>query len=243
MTNKNKLVKSINKDFDKNNNYNSIIGKIQCSDNKKSFIKYATIPMIFIIVISLALLNNKNNNPLKNQKNIETSTSRDGNNYNGLNTYSSSNIIINEINELAINSNDFDGKIQNEVYIPYFEFLSNLKVPTDFDNKEDMRIMWVKSNPSSNEYDVLNHYQFHLKNTKSNREFIISFSNKYKIFRCVNLFANDYPKSVINGVNVLIVKGSNYYVSVFSYKGYNFDVEGIDVTEKEFINLLESLIT
>lgn len=226
MTNKNKLVKYITDDFNKEKNYNSIIQRIEKKYNKKYFIKYATIPVVFIIIIALIQMNNNQTKALIN------------NNINEINN----NIIINEINETITNSYDIDGKIQNGIFIPYFDFLKDLKIPSDFDNKEDMRAMWVKSNPNSNDYDILHNYEFHLRNTKNNREFIIYFSDKYKIFRCVNPFINDYPKSIINGVELPIIKGSNYYLSSFSYKGYNIDIEGIDVTEEEFVNLLESII-
>ena len=58
MTNKNKLVKYITDDFNKEKNYNSIIQRIEKKYNKKYFIKYATIPVIFIIIIALIQIKN-----------------------------------------------------------------------------------------------------------------------------------------------------------------------------------------
>ena len=243
MTNKDKLVKSINNDFDKENNYNSIMKKVENKHSNNLYLKYAFVPMVLVIVIAIVVLNNKSDNQLKTFKdrsNVNTSSSQNGDDFDGWNSIND--IIINEIDETVTNSYDRDFKTQHGVYIPYFEILSNLNIPSDFDNKEDFRAIWVKSNPNLNNYDILNNYELHLRNTKNNREFIISFSDKYKIARCVNPFVADYPKSTINGVDLPIVKGRNYYISVFSYNGYNFDIEGIDVTEKEFIDLLESII-
>lgn len=243
MTNKNKLVESINNDFDKQNNYNSIMKKVENNHSNNSYLKFTVIPINIILIIAIVAINNKNDNQIKafkNRSNVNTTSSQNDDDYDGLDTHN--NIIINEIDEIANNSYDMDFKIQHGVYIPYFEILLDLKVPSDFDNKEDMRAIWVKSNPNSNDYDILNNYELHLRNTKNNRELIISFSNKYKILRCVNPFVVDHPKSSINGVELPIVKGRNYYISAFSYNGYNFDIEGIEVTQEEYINLLESLI-
>ena len=236
MTNKENMKKIIKNNYDKEKNYAAIVEKIESKNKKTNLYKYSAIPVCMILVISLVCIfnTNKNNLKSKDEENVNT---------NHFTNYSSdNNIIINDINNELEETYDMDFKIQNGVYIPYFEVLSNLNIPSDFDNKEDMRTLWTKSNPNSNNYDILNNYELHLRNTKNNREFIISFSDKYKKARCVNPFDVDLPKSTINGVELPIVKGSNYYVSAFSYNGYNFDIEGIDVTEEEFINLLESLI-
>lgn len=233
--NKENMKKIIMNNYDKEKNYKIIAKKIGNKKEKINVYKYSAIPVCMIVLIFLVCIFNSNHNNLKSidEKDI---------NINHFNTsHGENNIIINDISSRE-ETYDMDFKIQNGVYIPYFEVLSNLNIPSDFDSIEDMRALWVKSNPNSNNYDILNNYELHLRNTKNNREFIISFSDKYKIARCVNPFAYDYPKSTINGVELLIVKGRNYYVSAFSYNGYNFDIEGIDVTEEEFINLLESLL-
>lgn len=240
MTNKNKLVKSINNDFDKEENYNSIIKKIEGGCNKKSFVKYVVIQTFFVFVIAVFLFSNNDSRKTRSFENYSNENTTFIQNGGDVDIYD--NIIVNEIDEISTNSYDLDYKVLHGVFIPYFEVLSNLKVPFDFDNKEDMREVWVKKNQDSKDYDVLNNYELHLRNTKNNREFIISFSDKYKIARCVNPFVSDYPKSIVNGVELPIVKGRNYYISSFSYSGYNFDIEGIDVTLEEFISLLESII-
>lgn len=237
MTNKENMKKIIKNNYDKKNNYTAIVEKMESKNKKINLYKYSAIPVCMVVIISLVCIFNANQNNLKSKDEKNANT-------NHFTTSSSeNNIIINDISKEPEESYDMDYKIQNGVYIPYFEVLSNLNIPKDFDNNENARSIWVKSNASSNEYDILNHYEFYFKNTKNNREIIISFSDKYQpLRRCVKVFVGDYPKSTINGIEIPIFKGNKNYISIFSYNGYNFDIEGIDITEEEFINLLESLI-
>ena len=157
-----------------NKNYAAIVEKIESKNKKTNLYKYSAIPVCMILVISLVCIFNTNQNNLKSKDEENVNT-------NHFTNYSSdNNIIINNINNELEETYDMDFKIQNGVYIPYFEVLSNLNIPSDFDNKEDMRTLWTKSNPNSNNYDILNNYELHLRNTKNiNR--IINSNNTHKV--------------------------------------------------------------
>ena len=90
---------------------------------------------------------------------------------------------INKIDNMMMADMDADERILNGVMIPYFEYMSGLSIPDDFDNKEDYRAVWVRSNRDVNEYDVLNNYVFTYRNTSNNRKIIIAFSEEHKPLR------------------------------------------------------------
>ena len=136
---------------------------------------------------------------------------------------------------------DVDGEVINNVEIPYFDFLTGISIPEDFDNKEDYRAIYVKSNQKSDNYDVLNNYEFHFYNTQNNRSITIAFSDKYQPLRDY-YFAETDKKSIIGDAELIINKCNNMYMVIFTYKGINFDIETNDITESELISLLESII-
>ena len=246
MNNKEKMKTTIKKDFDKKNNYDKIIDKID-NNSSKTYYKYVFVPLLFIIVItifSITINVDNRTKSLKHDNNINTSSvNQNEDDFDGFNNNENNNIVINEYNgKNTTSSNDVDGKIKNGICIPYFGILSDLEIPKDFDNNGNADTVWVKSDPNSNEYDILNNYNFYYRNTSNNRIIIISLSDKYKPLRCPSDYVLSYPKSVINGHEVLIIKNQNSFISIFSYKGYNFDIESYDITEEEFVNLLSSII-
>ena len=93
MTNKEKMKRIINNDFNKKNNRQLIISKIENKHNK-AYLEYAIIPTILVIVISIVLINKINNNQIKsfkdesvNTNNINTTSKNDGEDFDELNNY------------------------------------------------------------------------------------------------------------------------------------------------------------
>ena len=70
----------------------------------------------------------------------------------------------------------------------------------------------------------------------------IALSDKNIPYRDSGIDRKNSNKTIINGIEVEIYKHKNTYVSIFSYKGYNFDIESCDIIEEEYIRLLYSLI-
>ena len=73
---------------------------------------------------------------------------------------------------------DADVTIINDVFMPYFESLSRLDYPDDFDSTEIYRAVWVKKDKTSKDYDILNHYERWAVNTSNNRSIMIAFSEE-----------------------------------------------------------------
>ena len=150
-------------------------------------------------------------------------------------------ININRIDDIGMMQLDADVKIINNINIPYFEFLSNIEIPEDFDNKENYRAIYTRSNKDGDNYDILHNYQFEYCNTSNNRMILISFSDKYVPLR--DYFISDSNKiSKIGDTELKISQYNDMYIVTFTHNGINFDIETIDITQEELISLLESII-
>ena len=247
MTNKENMKNVIKNDFDKEYNYK----KIACRMNEKRIklnYKYATISISVIIILILIIgLSTKNNKVKQLEKfggddfldEINTTTTS---NYNHIDTSDSDNSLveINEINDMIKNRSNT--KIVNNVNIPYLEILTNLEIPNDFDNKEDYRAVYIKNDTKSLKEDyILNNYEFHYKNTKNEREIIVSFSKDFMPISNYNFGVNS-KSSLVNGIDVLLYKYEKTYIAKFEYVKYNFLVEGNNITQDEFMNFVRSII-
>ena len=245
MTNRENMKKNIKKDFDKEKNYKEIVSQM---DKKKIVInyKYAFIPMILIIAISIILFNKQSGNKVrtfKDDSKVNNSVNQNNNAYDGLNVYTSSsaNIIVNELKDFKLKNYDSTNYINN-INIPYFEILNDIKIPYDFDISADGRGVCISKDKKDKDYGKINNYELWYKNSKNNRKIIIALSDKNIPYRDFMIDRKNSNKTIINGVEVEIYKHKNMYVSIFSYKGYNFDIESCDIIEEEYIRLLYSLI-
>ena len=246
MTNRENMKKVIKNDFDKANNYKKIVEGM--NEKRISFnYKYATIPITVIIIFILIIgISTKNNKVKQFEKfggddwsdGINATTSSNTNHIDTSDSDSSS-IEINEINDMIKNRSNT--KVVNNVNIPYFEVLTNLEIPYDFDNKEDYRAVYIKNDTKSKEDYILNNYEFHYKNTKNEREIVVSFSKDFTPISNYNFGVNS-KSSLVNGINVLLYKYEKTYIAKFQYMKYSFLVEGKNITQEEFMNFVSSII-
>ncbi len=236
MSNKDIFKELYSKYLNKEKNYNKILEDIE--RNKKGIdkhLKWAFIPICLIVVICgvMAFRNNNNSLPLLESEDKQ---------------YIYDNVILN-INNVIEEKGlaKIDGEvISNYYYIPYYEVLSNLKVPEDFDDKEYNNVISIKNN--QNYYDTsiyskdyyLVQYQKILKNSSNNRSITISYSEKNEPLR--DYYFEDVKLSKINDFDLIIYKYENSYMTKFKYKNLNIDIETSDITEEEFISLLLSII-
>lgn len=240
MSNKKIFKELYSKKINKNDNYEAILKSIE-NKNKNNVVKWIYVPVcLMIIICGTIFLSNTNNNIFKTNTPI-------------INSEQNYQIYINSIKKSFFDFAriDIDIKKENYIMIPYFDFLTNLVIPDDFDNKENFNAIYVKSNintsdsdqsyKNSNNYDVLNNYELWCRNTKNNRKIIIAFSDKYKPLR--DYYFNEEGKvSKINNTELIIYKYENLYMTSFTYNNINFDIETSDITETELIDLLTSII-
>ena len=234
MSNKKIFKELYSKKINKDNNFKTILESIEMEKMKKknSIVKWALGPVCLMLVICGVLFFNRNTTNI-NFKPSNLIINKDENYEIYINTIENENIELLKC--------DVDLKRVNYYMIPYFDFLTNLHVPDDFDNKEDFRVIYVKSDIKSDDYNILNNYELWCRNTKNNREIYIAFSDKYKPIRDY-FFGGNGKVSKINNVELTIYKYKNSYMTTFTYNNINFDIETHDITEKELIELLTSII-
>lgn len=229
MTNKERFKQTIDKDFDKKNNYNKIQNRLNNINNR--YIRYS-LTTACLIVVGVIFILNRNNIGMQKEINIEPINKIKINTYNKTSSY--------DFDGLNENTNNNDDK--NYVMIPYFEVLNNLNIPNDFNIKYDGKTRVRVLDKEDKDYGKINNYEFWFKNTNNNRKIIICISDKNEPISSINIDINNSSKSTINNVQLIIYKYDNKFISKFDYKDYKFVIETTDITENEFINLLKSII-
>ena len=217
MTNKEKFKRVIENDFDKDSNYNIIMNKLDKKDNKKIYI--SILVLIFTIVF-IAI--NANKEILKTFNVIEKNDKIYINDINVVNTFSNTSSSSNENNSSSY------------INIPYYEILSNLNIPNDFDIKYNGKIKYKN--------EEINNYEFWFKNSKNNRSIVIGISNKNIPISSININVKNSNKSFINNTELEIYRYNYNYIAKLNYKGFNLNIESFNIKESEFIDLLKSLI-
>ena len=217
MTNKENFKKVIENDFDKDSNYNIIMNKLDKKNNKKIYI--SILVLIFTIVF-IAI--NANKEILKTFNVIEKNDKIYINDINVVNTFSNTSSSSNENNSSSY------------INIPYYEILSNLNIPNDFDIKYNGKIKYKN--------EEINNYEFWFKNSKSNRSILIGISNKNIPISSININVKNSNKSFINNTELEIYRYNNNYIAKLNYKEFNLNIESFNIKESEFIDLLKSLI-
>ena len=235
MSNKEKLKTEIEQDINPTNNYKKIIKEIERERNmkrKSNLLKWSLLPICLIIVIGgMVFLNykNDNNNLFKNKSYIDKENNITLN--------------INNITEFIENADvggsaidiTFDDIINEEDFIKNFKFLNK------FTNSRLIK-----------RYDINNKfigYEMFYYNTNENEEITSGIDiflsktliNKPSCYK--NIDFSKMKDTTINDTTLKILKTeSNRFYAIFSYNGYNFDIETTNITEQEFSNYLVSIL-
>lgn len=164
------------------------------------------------------------------------------------------------INDLEKNDNnrktmayDFEllgtlDKTSLENILPKFPMLNDIKTPKYTKISVDKHT-WDQDNQKqtayylnySNEYTEIESY-WHIE---------IYFSRYVdEKPRCLRMYKEGLKESIINDISVMIYKSGvlygdkhiDKYYALFTYEGVNFDIEVQNISEKEFIELIESII-
>lgn len=197
-------------------------------------LKYVLAPVCMVLIAVVGYVgflntnNNLNNNPITDFRG-------------GKEESLATTININKIDNMIMADLDAQEKLLNGVNIPYIGYMIGLEIPSDFDNKENYKAIYVRSDRNVEKYDILNNYEFTYRNTSNNRKIIIAFSEKYVPLRDYEILDAD-KISKIGDVELIISQYKNMYIVKFTHKGINFDIETNDITESELISLLESII-
>lgn len=229
MTNKEKIKKVIEKDFDKKSNYDMIIKKTENIGFNVKKIKYAIIPISIIILIVITLI--FNNNPKTLPKILEENIK-----YN---------------NKIIINDYDFitpevTASIAGEAYeksieelISEYSFINNFfifgsdtKIKRCFEYKYE-----------NDQYSIGGYYIIYTDSSET--KFIDIFFSKSLNTRprCVeNILLDELDNSIIHNTNVKIAKYNNYFLTLFEKNGIYFDIEVTGITQDELIKLIDNIL-
>lgn len=220
MSNKKYLLREINNDFDKEKNYEKIIKNI----NKKNnivFFKYAIPVIIFLLLIIPFFLSNKK---------MYVTDNSEKNDLIKINDKTDSWLVL---NVSKTSSGLYD------INIPYFEFTKDIRIPNDFDNKDYKEMFYNDKNTRDQNDNV--YYKFHFFNTKNERYILIAFSEVKDNINMLKEEKND-KVSFINNKELFIYKSGNKYLTSFEYNDLFFYIETTSISEKELVDLLESII-
>ena len=232
MTNKDKLNKIIDSDYNKDNNYNDIMRRIEGNNNMRKYGYIFTI-VCFILVIGVLLINRFNSDEVivLDKKVVED------------------NIIFND----GCYGNIHDSIAARPVYTSVksrFSFFDNLSVPEGFVISNEMEV-YVSAD--ENDYNMSKLWEYYLEycvfnsdKTECLNSFGISFTEEEQILG-MGLWKRDlnkYVKSNINGYEVILFGSDDVFgkEAFFEYDGYNFYVSSTHLTKEEFVNLIRSII-
>ena len=237
MNNKEKLIKILDKDFNKKDNLDIIYKKINRNYRFKTNIKYAYSFSLIIVFVCIFLINNKDKNLEENNTNINTSQ----NTFNG---------------EIYKENDEFDSlpntneeicktlKYKEIDKIEGYDFYKHLNISDEY-NAFVIYEVYAKENIDSEEFDKLNNYIISYKVKKKEEEFKeieISFSRdnipitnyEYKNFETNTIKISD--------IDVIMYMSENIEVLVFEYNNINFSIRTFNVEKRELMNLLKSII-
>ena len=234
MTNKERLKNAIEQDMNPTNNYNKIIKKIEKGKKIKrenNLLKWSLIPICSIIAISGTIFLNYK----KPQYSILFEKSPNEENNVTLNI----NNIIEFIENVDVSGSAID--ITFDEIINEEDFIKNFKFLNKFTNSRLIK-----------RYDINNKfigYEMFYFNTNENEEITSEIDiflsktliNKPSCYK--NIDFSKMKDSTINDTTLKILKTeSNRFYALFSYNGYNFDIETSNITEQEFSDYLVSIL-
>ncbi len=238
MTNKERLKNAIEQDINPANNYNEIIKKIEKERKMKSknnLLKWSLVPICLIVFISgIIFLNYKNDN----DNLLENKPSIDKENNITLN--------INDMSKMDMTKLDTDIKTVSGVNIPYpFKVNDNQDekwfiIPSDLSQTKNY-IVYTKKDKDSKEYDVVANYIM-LITDNNERNIKVKYSKDKEPIRDYYFSEEDSKITTINGIDLKIYKYGKSFYTIFSYNGYNFDIETSNITEQEFSDYLVSIL-
>lgn len=227
MSNKKLFKKLYFKKINKEDNYKAILKSIERKEMKKIKWNWAFIPTCLIIVFIGIILFNKNNSDIKEIK-------------------YSNDIIINSLEKIQNSIADIDAKFEEknlEELMLKFDFIKNINITSESSRFGEL---YVRNNINDGNYSELYGYNLiYTLDENINKTIDIFFSKtREKRLSCLltEFDLNKLKDSNINNTNVKIIKTEKWYMAKFEYNNLYFDIEAYNLTEKEFIELLESII-
>ena len=201
---------------------------MKTNKHKKVIYVLSSICAVFILGIGIFVGVNKNLLP-SNTVDIGKTDANDGVELN-----------INKIKDMSMTSLDADVKtIELENLPEEFTFMENLQIPEEY-NFENGYTVYTRENTDTAEYNVLHDYILNYRKDDLN-DIKIAFSEIEEPIR--DYFIDEGDKvSKIGEVELVISQWKEMYIVTFEYNDIYFDIETTGITEKQLVDLLESII-
>ena len=242
----NNLRREIEKDFNRQKNYNAILSKVEGgSIMKKVKMKYILAPVCTVLIAVVGLIGV---NQLKNSHPDILIGKTDG--IEDLRTEKEClkvELNINKIKNMAQMQLDadvkkIDGKKEEIVKLSNeFQFIDTIKIPNGL-KLTSAYYIYTRGNQEVKEYNVLRDYVFEYEEENKTKDITIAFSKVGKPLRDYYIDGQD-KKSVIGDVELVIAQYKEMYIVRFYNQDIYFDIETNGITETELVDLLQSIIS
>ena len=235
MTEKNSINNKLRKKFDKGENYNQILSRIEKENNmgkKKnnwSWQRLAVAPVCLLLIIGGIML-------LQNDETTNFVPSGGGGNR----------IVINKLESIGSARLDIDIRYDADEKFDEFGFINDMKIPSGFD-LHSKYLVYVKRFCETKEecvgapYDTLHDYVVRYENV-AGKSIEVAFSKDFEPLRDYNIKDENLKASKINGTDVVVASHNEMFIATFRYDNLNFDIETNGVSETELVGLLESIL-
>ena len=228
----NDLKKQIEKEFDREKNYNIILSKVEdVGTIRKLKVRYIVASICVLAVVLACFVKFKDigvNYIAKNNRTVEQTENVDLN--------------INKIKEMSQACLYADIKTIEIKNLPKrFKFMDNLKLPNGFKLEECYNI-YTRSDINFDKYDVLHDYLFYYEKDNGEKNIKFAFSEIEEPLTDYYINNTMCKKSKIEDIELVICYFSGTYIVTFNSNGVNFDIETRNISESELVDLLESII-
>lgn len=208
---------------------------MKTNQNKKLI--YAVSSVCAVLILTIGILVAPDILPIKNEDFL-IGEAENTNNCEEIKTKVEINI--NKLKELAMTSLDADVQTITMESLPEkFAFMKKIILPEEYQLEGSYNI-YVRSDREIEKYDILHDYVFNYRKDSTN-DITIAFSELEEPLRDYYIDgANKVSK--IGDVELIISQWKQMYIVTFEYKGIYFDIETTGITEKELIEMLQSII-
>ena len=227
----NNLKDTIQKNFDKEKNYNIILSKMERRDNMKVKLSYVLASSFVAIALLVGIVAY---NVPKNDNEIVTPPTVQG--------VLEININKAKMQSMAILDADIQEAVVDKEINKSFPFVQKeLNAPKDLKNYGVNRVLMTRKDLSDKDYSVAHDYIWDYSNEAQDRTIRIAFSKVGKPLRDYHL-SSEEKISKIEGAEVIITQYEKLYLAEFKLNDVYFDIETAGITQKELVDLLVSLI-
>lgn len=161
------------------------------------------------------------------------------------------NDVININKYLTTDMTDIDAKWVDADLIQEYRFLNNIYIP-QFLQKQRQGKIYVRNSIDDVNYSIFKQYSivFFDDSEPKDKSVSIDFSKNELLRNCIPLNFDLAEESIINGTKVKLFAGETKNDSTkingeayFEYNDYKFDIKAHRITQKDFIQIIKSIIT